>query len=208
MRNCQVQGFSPQLHQSSPPSQRIRTALHTSGGRFFDEGQRIEPSQPCADRPLTGSPSITLAYTPSGGGGKAAVRGLGLTNKTFIVGKASTPLTGATTATAHKVGTTFSFRLARAATVKIAIQRLASGRRVRGVCRVRSAKLRHHPRRTRRIAVVKLRRTAHAGSNKVAFTSRSRGKALQPGNHRAVFTALDAAGASSPKTLSFTIAKH
>ena len=162
---------------------------------------------------LTGSPSITLAYTPSGGGGKphpkkAAPTGLGLTNKTFVVGKASTPLTGATTATAHKVGTTFSFRLDRAATVKIAIRRLASGRRVKGVCRAPSAKLRHDPRCTRTIAIVTLRRTAHAESNKVAFTGPIRGQAFQPGNYRAVFIALDTAGASSPKTLSFTIAKH
>jgi Glycine rich protein len=162
---------------------------------------------------LTGSPSITLAYTPSGGGGKphpkkAALTGLGLTNKTFIVGKASTPLTGATTATAHKVGTTFLFRLNRAATVKIAIRRLASGRRVNGVCRSPSAKLRHHPSCTRTIAIVTLRRTARPGANKVAFTGRIHGNALQPGNYRAVFTALDTVGASSPKTLSFTIAMH
>ncbi len=88
------------------------------------------------------------------------------------------------------------------------IQRLGSGRRVKGVCRAPSANLRHHPRCTRTIAIVLLRRTAHARSNEVAFSGRIRGKALQPGNYRAAFIALDTAGASSQKTLSFAIAKH
>ena len=42
MRFVGVQGFSLPLHQSSPPLQRIRTALRTSGGRFFYEGEGIE----------------------------------------------------------------------------------------------------------------------------------------------------------------------
>jgi hypothetical protein len=42
----------------------------------------------------------------------------------------------------------------------------------------------------------------------VAFGGRVRGKALGPGRYQATFTAVDSAGASSPKTLSFTIVRR
>ena len=42
----------------------------------------------------------------------------------------------------------------------------------------------------------------------VAFTGRICGRALKPGRYQAAFTAIDAAGASAPKTLRFTIVKR
>jgi hypothetical protein len=48
---------------------------------------------------------------------------------------------------------------------------------------------------------------ARPGPNKLKFTGRIAGKALKPGHYRAVFVAVDSAGASRPKTLSFTIVK-
>jgi hypothetical protein len=168
----------------------------------------------------TGAPAITLLYTPPTGGGgggggggpppptKAAITGLGMTNSTFAVATATTPLTGATTSRRSKAGTIFSFRLDQAATVKIAIQTRASGRRDKGVCKPPSRNLRHKPRCARTITIAGLTRTAHAGLNKVAFTGRAGNRALPPGNYAAVFTALDTAGTSPPKTLHFTITKH
>ena len=58
---------------------------------------------------------------------------------------------------------------------------------------------------TRTITIATLRRTGHAGLNKVAFTGRIRGKALKPGRYQAVFTATDAADASRARSLGFTI---
>lgn len=160
----------------------------------------------------TGEPAITLVFTAPGGGPpkpkKPTLSGLGLTNSTFVAGKASTPVAGATAVVHHKVGTTFSFRLDRAATVKLSIDKLSPGRRVNGVCRAPTAKLRHKPRCTRTTVIVVLSRLAHKGANKVAFTGRIRGKALAPANYRAVFVPVTEAGASAPKTVNFTIAKH
>ncbi len=158
----------------------------------------------------TGSPSITLVYkgAPPPPPKRAKLTALTLTNSTFVAGKTSTPLTGTAAAKHHNTGTTFSFRLDRAATVKIAIQRRARGRRVNGSCKTPTHKLRHKPRCTRTIKIATLSRTGHAGANKVAFSGRIRGKALKPGNYRAVFTATNGAGPSSPKTIAFTIVRH
>jgi hypothetical protein len=125
-----------------------------------------------------------------------------------VAGKTSTPLTGTTAAKHHKTGTTFSFALDRAATVKITIQRRPGGQRLNGVCKAPTRKLRHKPRCTRTIKIATLSRTGHAGSNKVAFSGRISGRALRPGNYRAVFIASNAAGPSSPKTIAFTIVRH
>jgi hypothetical protein len=155
----------------------------------------------------TGEPSITLVYKglPAK---KAKLTALSLTNSTFVAGKTSTPLTGVTAAKHHETGTSFSFALDRAATVKITIQRRPAGRRINGVCKPPTHKLRHKPRCTRTIKIATLSRTGHAGNNKVAFSGRINGKALRPGNYRAVFTATTAAGPSSPKTIAFTIVRH
>jgi hypothetical protein len=53
-----------------------------------------------------------------------------------------------------------------------------------------------------------LTRTAHAGVNRVAFSGRIRGRALPPGRYEAIFTPSDAAGASPPQRLRFTIVKR
>ena len=139
---------------------------------------------------------------------KAVLTALTETNTTFTVASASTPLTGRTAAVRHQKGTTFSFRLDQAATVKIAIQSNLAGRRVVGRCVPATGALRHKPSCTRTVTVATLKRTAHAALNKVAFSGRISGKALKPGSYKAVFTATDAAGSSQPKTLSFTIAKR
>ncbi|HEY4894530.1 MAG TPA: hypothetical protein VII01_00440 [Solirubrobacteraceae bacterium] len=51
-------------------------------------------------------------------------------------------------------------------------------------------------------------RSAHAGLNRVALSGRLRGKALPPGRYQVSFTAVDSAGVSSPKMLSFTIVRR
>ncbi len=137
---------------------------------------------------------------------EAVMTALAQTNTTFTVGPASTPLTGRTAAVRHQQGTVFSFRLDQAATVKLAIQANLAGRRVGGRCVAASTALRHKPSCTRTLTVATLTRTAHAALNKVTFSGRISGRALKPGGYRAVFTAIDAAGSASPKTLSFTIA--
>ncbi len=137
---------------------------------------------------------------------KAVMTALAETNATFTVASASTPLTGRTAAVRHQKGTTFSFRLDQAATVKIAIQTTLAGRRVGGRCVAATTALRKKPRCTRTVTIATLTRTAHTALNKVAFSGRIGGKAVKPGSYKAVFTASDAAGSATPKTISFTIA--
>ncbi len=146
--------------------------------------------------------------TPTAGATKPTISAVSESNWIFRVGRASTPLTGQASAKRHKQGTVFAFRLDQAATVKIAIQRQAPGRRVGRSCRANSRRLRHKPRCTRTITIATLTRSAHAGLNKVPFSGRISGKALAPGSYRAAFTAVGSAGASPGKTLSFTIVKR
>jgi hypothetical protein len=140
---------------------------------------------------------------------RVRITDLSETYSAFAVGGSSTPLTGRTAAERHHRGTVFSFRLDRPATMKIAIQATASGRRVRGRCDRASRRLRQKPRCTRTVTIAALTRTGHdVGLNRVAFSGRIAGKALTPGHYRAVFTAIDAAGASAGQTLGFTIVRR
>lgn len=151
---------------------------------------------------------VTLAVGSSAGATKATLTSLGETNSVFAVGKASTPLSAQTAARHHRKGTVFSFHLDQSATVTIAIQTKARGRRVGHSCRPDSRKLRHKPRCTRAITIATLTRTGHAGLNEVAFTGRIRGRALKPGRYEAVFTASDAAGESPSEALRFRVVRR
>jgi hypothetical protein len=124
----------------------------------------------------------------------------------FAVAGSSTPLTAQTAARRHHKGTVFSFRLDQGASVNIAIETTTVGRRDHGACKPPSPKLRGGPLCIRGVTIGTLTRTGHAGLNKVAFGGRIGTKALNPGHYRAVFRALDAAGASAPRSLAFTIA--
>jgi hypothetical protein len=135
----------------------------------------------------------------------ATITGLNETNRVFTVGRTSTALTGHTAATRHKRGTVFLFRLDQPASMKVVIQRLDRGRRVGRVCRPDTRALRSRPRCTRAVRVTTLTRTARILLNKLPFTGRIRGRALKPARYRAIFTAIDAAGASRPRALIFTI---
>jgi hypothetical protein len=169
----------------------------------------------------SGVPSLTISYTPktttTGGGGTtttpappssppppslATLSSLAETNSIFAV---ATPLSGQAAIKRHPKGTTFSFRLDQQATVKLAIQAAVRGRRVGRSCKRESRKLRKRPRCTRVLTVATLTRSGHTGLNKVAFSGRVGGKALKPGHYRARFTAVNVAGASPIRTLTFTI---
>jgi uncharacterized delta-60 repeat protein len=139
---------------------------------------------------------------------KPTISALSESNSTFRAGNSSTLLTGQAAAKRHKQGTTFAFRLDRAAMIRIAIQTKTRGRRVGHSCRANSRRLRHKPRCTRTSTVATLVRSADLGLNKVAFSGRIRGKALTPGRYQATFTASDSAGSSAGKTLTFTIVRR
>lgn len=195
-------------------SQVTLTATAAAGSAFAGwSGAGCSGTDACA---LTMSADQTVTATfnalpatspqpPAAAATKPTISALSESNTTFRVGSSSTPLTGQASAKRHKQGTTFAFRLDQAATVKVAIQTKARGRRLGRSCRANSRRLRRKPRCTQTVTVATLVRSAHAGLNKVPFSGRIRGKALVPGRYQATFTAADSTGASPSRTLSFTI---
>jgi hypothetical protein len=163
-----------------------------------------------ADQTFTTAPAPPGA-SPPGASPLAAIAkltGLGESYSIFAVAASPTPLNGQAAVRGHHKGTVFSFALDRAASVKIAIQTTTAGRRVRRACRPASPRLSRKPRCTRTVTIATLTRAGHTGLNKVAFSGRISGKALKPGRYQALFSAIDAAGASAPHSLSFTIVKR
>ena len=99
-----------------------------------------------------------------------------MTRRRFAVGTRRTPLT----ARARR-GTAFVFRLSEDARTTITISR-----------------------KQRRQVVLK--RRTRAGTNRIAYTGRTRGRVLRPGRYRATVRAADAAGnRSAPKRVTFTV---
>jgi PKD repeat protein len=107
------------------------------------------------------------------------------------------------------VGTTFGFTLNNAASVRLTFTRAVTGRRVAHRCVAQTQSNRRKPKCTRTIIAGMLTLAAHAGANRLRFEGRlSRIRKLKPGHYNAVFTAVNAAGRSVPRSLSFTIVKR
>jgi hypothetical protein len=107
------------------------------------------------------------------------------------------------------IGTTFSFNLNEAATVRFTFTAQSVGRRVGRRC-VRPTKSNSHKRRcTLTLAAGTLSLPAHQGNDKVRFQGRiSSTRKLKPGRYTVAITATNTAGQkSSTQTLSFTIVK-
>jgi hypothetical protein len=103
------------------------------------------------------------------------------------------------------VGTTFSFSLNESANVSFSFTQPAVGRKTKARCAVQPKQ--RHRGNVCKHSVVRgtLSFAGHAGMNKVSFQGRSGKHKLKPGSYTLVITAANAAGHSSPKSLSFTI---
>jgi hypothetical protein len=104
------------------------------------------------------------------------------------------------------VGTTFRFKLDRAAQVRLSFARLTTGRRANGRCVKATRANRGKPRCDRSQAAGTLRVAGKAGSNAVAFNGKLGGRALKPGRYRLLVTALADGKTSSARSIRFTIA--
>ena len=112
-----------------------------------------------------------------------------LSNRSFAVGRAATPLTGAAAA-AH--GTTVLYGLSEVATVHLGVQRAARGRRSGTRC-VKPRRSNRHARPCKRwLDVGGLTRSSKAGPNRVAFTGRLGRRPLGRGGYRFALDARDA----------------
>jgi hypothetical protein len=105
------------------------------------------------------------------------------------------------------VGTTFRFKLDRAAQVRFAFSQIVAGRRVNGRCVKATKKHRGKARCNRSQAVGTLNVAGKAGANSVAFRGTIRGRGLQPGRYRVLVTALADGKRSAAKSVQFTIVR-
>ena len=106
----------------------------------------------------------------------------------------------------HPYGTSLSFRLSGAATVKLTVARLSTGRRSHGRCVAPTHKLRKARKCTRATGLKGLvTKRAGSGRNTLAFSGKLRGKALKPGRYRLSVQASNAAGRSKAATLAVRI---
>jgi hypothetical protein len=184
----------------------------------WDFGDGSSAAGPAATHAYAGLGTFTATLNATDAVGNSATRSatvgiadtleprvlsFGMTRRVFAVGSTPTPLV------ARARGTAFRFALSEAATVRIAIQRALPGRRLRGRCRKPSARLRSRPRCTRWVRQGTLRRTARAGATRVRFSGRLGRSALHLGRHRAVLTAVDAAGnRSAPAQIGFRVVRR
>jgi von Willebrand factor type A domain len=102
---------------------------------------------------------------------------------------------GATVGKVTRRGAHVRYAVSESAQVRFTVRRLQVGRRVRGVCRRRTAASRRARRCTR---YVRLRGhmvlEAVRGANRFGFRGRWRGKALRPGRYKLIATAIDPSG--------------
>jgi hypothetical protein len=196
-----IAALTPSVRRTGPASFSVAPAL--LAGLTLDAATGVISGKPTASAALT---VHTITMTDLAGAVSApmaiqikdthrpVVSKVKLTRKRFAV-------------SGRKRGTTLSFSLSEAATVRIAIQRRHSGRRKGGRCVAPTRKLRKAKKCTRYVTVGALSRSGRAGTNRVAFTGRLKGRALARGSYRFSITATDAAGnaASRAGTSAFTV---
>jgi hypothetical protein len=178
---------------------RLSSTSDTGGGTRLDGNPGFEVLMQVTFCPA-GQPCV--GGGPGGGGGIPVLGRPVFGPNVFRVAPGRTPRVARA-----KLGTTLRFTLDKAASVKIAIQRPANGRRSKGKCRKPSAKLRGAKRCTRWTTVGTLtRKSLAAGEAKVPFTGRIGAKALKPGRYRASITPTDSAGLEGkPRTAAFRV---
>ncbi len=110
---------------------------------------------------------------------------------------------------AHPVGTTFSFGLDRAASVRLTFVRPAAGRSVAGSCVAPTPHNIHKRRCTRRLTAGVLTLAGHAGADRIRFAGRvSRSRRLKPGAYTVTILATAAGLRSTAASLRFEIVTH
>jgi hypothetical protein len=134
------------------------------------------------------------------------IRSFTVLPKRFAVARGATAVSARRRKKAPR-GTTLSYFLSDAGSLRITIERKATGRLVGGRCLPNTRKRRNRKRCTRYVKQGTLTRSPAAGAGTTKFTGRIGTRALAPAVYRAtiVETAVGALHASAPRTARFTI---
>jgi hypothetical protein len=214
------------IHDYGPPHSGFGTSLTTNASWLYprmssatDTGSGRRPAYPDGGAAEGWELLLQTTFCPKGQTCAAGVGGGGTVDRTApVVGRpALRPAVFRVAPGAFPVaaggkaprGATLRFTLSEAATVQLAIQRPAAGRRSNGTCRKPTKKLRRAKRCTRWVTKRTLTRKGQpAGPRSLPFSGRIGRKALSPGRYRVRISAKDAAGnASKAGTASFRIVR-
>jgi hypothetical protein len=183
-------------------------------------GARISTSTP-------GSQTFTVTATTSDGATATAtatytvkaapppVPSLGSIHEAHKTWREGGKLASIATASNHRkpkkkppVGTTFTFTLNTAATVKVAFTDRVAGRKVKRKCVAQSKHNKHDSPCQRTVTAGTLTLAGHAGTDKITFQGHvSKKQKLAPGGYTVTITATNATGHSRTRSTKFTIAK-
>jgi hypothetical protein len=199
-RRCDSAG----LHCGAITGARART-YKLSGA---DVGRRVRVQETASNGAGVSVPASSRQTALVSAASVPVVTHYGVTNNTFAVGAARTPIFGSAATKKQAQGTTFRYTLSEAATVKIVISQRLPSRRKGKSCVAPTKQLRQSKSCTRIIVNGTLTRISHRGANKVAFSGRIATTALKPGSYQATLIATDnAKNTSKAKTVIFTIVK-
>jgi hypothetical protein len=161
--------------------------------------------------------AFEVAVPGSGGVGPggvvlAVVGKLKLSPRAFRAAARGASLTAAAATAAAKrgrTGTTVTFTLNEAATVRFAVARPRSGRAASGGRCVKETKRNRHARRCTRLVKLSgsFTRAGSLGTNRVHFTGRLRHRKLEPGSYRLVLTPSAGGKAGKASTAAFRIVR-
>ena len=112
---------------------------------------------------------------------------------------------------APRVGSTIAYRLSERARVKFRVERVLTGRRLRGRCVKPSRSSRHPPREVHTLQAARgsLTHTGRPGTNRLKFQGRVKQRRQEPGRYRLRAVAKDLAGnASRPTRARFRLVRR
>lgn len=157
----------------------------------------------------SGTVDVAPGLVPPGSGARVApvLSGLSLSAKTFRVGKAATAISANARRRKVPTGTTIRFRLDKAATVAIKIERSLPGRKRGKRCVAPTKKLKRAKRCTRYVKMGTLTRKGLAGADKVTFSGRIGKRALKPGRYRMTLVPSASGATGSSKAIKFKIVR-
>lgn len=181
-----------------------------AGDRSCDPPPPLDPGPPPADPPGDPKPPVPDP-APKGDPPPAVPRenpGRNVRAAVALRGLRVTPTRWATRRSqrSRPVGTTFEFRLNRAAAVRLEVVRETVGRRTGGRCRAASAANRSRPACTRRLSMGAVRVAGRSGQNEVAFRGRIGRRTLAPGRYRVRVSAA-AGGRTARGTVTFRVVR-